>query len=315
VEHNVLADDLQKLLANLELTDNHLRIYETEPDFAERAVWDVGRPVLNETGIPLMDYLKYRSFLRELGRLFRTMRGETLCSALRTALVKWQHHGLDPELMQALMVLCITRLRTIIVPAPVEKHDDVSFLPETLARIRRRRRGPKPAWHLTPCETAADNYAFQLRGGMIPRSLSSTEEEQIAGIRLNVHCQALSDQATRDILKTMGAKQGWTIGYLNFSRRVDGRRRKMSEDRSLEVAIDRDIAVWESKGYDRQILSAIAGRSRQDADNSQPTATEAPRNAAPQFPPRVSHSTLSITYSPPVSPALDCPPPANIIPP
>jgi hypothetical protein len=265
METPVLTDALNKLLANLELTDNHLRIYETEPDFAERAVWDVGRPVLNETGIPLTDYLKYRSFLRELGRLFRTMRGETLCSALRTALVKWQHHGLDPELMEALMVLCITRLRTIIVPAPVEKHDDVCFVPETLARIRRRRRGPKPPRQLTPYETAVDNYVFQLRGGMIPKSQYGTEEEQIQGIRLNLCLQGLSDQATRDILKAMGAKQGWTIGYLNFSRRVDGRRRKMSEDRSLEVAIDRDIAVWESQGYDRQILSAIAGR---DARNS-----------------------------------------------
>jgi hypothetical protein len=262
MEQTAIADDLNKLLANLELTDNHLRIYETEPDFAERAVWDVGRPVLNETGIPLMDYLKYRSFLRELSRLYRTMRGETLCSALRTAMVKWQHHGLDPELMQALMVLCITRLRTIIVPAPVEKHDDVSFLPETLARILRKLRGPRPARQLTPYETAVDNYTFQLRGGMIPKSQYGTEEEHIQGIRLNLCLQGLSDQATRDILKAMGAKQGWTIGYLNFSRRVERRRRQHSEGPSLDKAIDREIAVWESQGYDRTILCAIVERSR-----------------------------------------------------
>lgn len=269
VELTMLADDLQKLLANLELTDNHLRIYETEPDFAERAVWDVGRPVLNETGIPLMDYMKYRSFLRELGRLFRTMRGEALCSALRTALVKWQHHGLDPKLMQALAVLCITRLRTIIEPAPVEKPPDISHICGVTARLHRRFRGikeeDKPRTlrpRFTPYETAVDNYTFQLRGGMIPKSQYGTEEEQIQGIRLNLCLQSLSDQATRDVLTAMGTKWGWTIGYLNFSRRVDKRRRQHREGPSLDVAIDREIAVWESKGYDRSILRAIAERSR-----------------------------------------------------
>jgi len=80
------------------------------PAEAEREVWDVGRPVLNATGLPLIQYQQYRWFLRELSRVLRTTPGPDIPTCVEMLLAKWVRLGLQPKMVQMLTRMACERL-------------------------------------------------------------------------------------------------------------------------------------------------------------------------------------------------------------
>ncbi|MEO0085609.1 MAG: hypothetical protein ABIK37_03160 [candidate division WOR-3 bacterium] len=68
------------------------------------AVEEQVRQVLNSAGVQTIDYIWYLNYGRELFRLSRRkgIAGESMALAAQVLLEKWQHRGLDGEVLAAI---------------------------------------------------------------------------------------------------------------------------------------------------------------------------------------------------------------------
>ena len=62
-------------------------------------------------GLPMIPYYFYRRFCRSLTAAFRKYSGERLSVELQVSIARWQANGLDPVLMQRIVVLAWDRLK------------------------------------------------------------------------------------------------------------------------------------------------------------------------------------------------------------
>jgi hypothetical protein len=87
-----------------------LSIYEMPSDLAEAAVWEIGKVLVDNQHLPMVQYNTYRWYLRELSKLLRTKTGWDLALELELCLKKWVGFCLDPAMLQALMRECYERI-------------------------------------------------------------------------------------------------------------------------------------------------------------------------------------------------------------
>ena len=99
-----------------------LSLYDMPPDLAEAAVWEIGKIVLEDRHLPLVQYNTYRWYLRELSKLLRTKTGWSLALELEIALRKWVAYQLDLGLLQVLLCECCDRIAAMS-PEQVEASD------------------------------------------------------------------------------------------------------------------------------------------------------------------------------------------------
>ena len=81
------------------------------PRQCERAMFEVGRPLLNSSGLLLVRYVIGENCIRELGRVFRRYAGRTLGRRLAELEVKYQSGGLPRGLFQNLVCSCFDALK------------------------------------------------------------------------------------------------------------------------------------------------------------------------------------------------------------
>ena len=100
-----------------------LSLYEMPADLAELAVWEIGKLLLENQGLMMVQYNQYRWFLRELAKLLRNRTGWDLALELEISLRKWAAYKLDPELLQALLCECYDHI-AVMTPDQVEIRAD-----------------------------------------------------------------------------------------------------------------------------------------------------------------------------------------------
>jgi hypothetical protein len=87
-----------------------MSLYDMPPDLAEAAVWEIGKMVLEDRHLPLVQYNTYRWYLRELSKLLRTKTGWSLALELEICLRKWVGYQLDLGMLQVLLCECCDRI-------------------------------------------------------------------------------------------------------------------------------------------------------------------------------------------------------------
>jgi hypothetical protein len=101
-----------------------LSVYEMPPDLAEAAVWEIGKIVLEDRHLPLVQYNTYRWYLREMSKLLRIKTGWSLALELEICLRKWLAYQLDLGLLQVLLCECCDRI-SAMTPGEVEEEVEV----------------------------------------------------------------------------------------------------------------------------------------------------------------------------------------------
>jgi len=98
-----LDEKTKELLDRVRHSRKTLSVYEMPSDLAEAAVWEIGKIVLEDSHLPLVQHNAFRWYLRELSKLLRTKVGWDLALELEICLRKWLAYQLDPALLQALL--------------------------------------------------------------------------------------------------------------------------------------------------------------------------------------------------------------------
>ena len=101
-----------------------LSVYEMPPDLAEAAVWEIGKIVLEDRHLPLVQYNTYRWYLREMSKLLRIKTGWSLALELEICLRKWVGYQLELGLLQVLLCECCDRIAAM-TPGEVEEKVEV----------------------------------------------------------------------------------------------------------------------------------------------------------------------------------------------
>ena len=120
-----LEPDTRKVLDRIRHSHKALSVYEMPADLAEAAVWEIGRMVLDNLQLPVVEYNQYRWFLRELSKLLRTQTGWDLALELEICLRKWLAYRLNPVLLQALVRGCYDRIGAMS-PEAIESRADAA---------------------------------------------------------------------------------------------------------------------------------------------------------------------------------------------
>jgi hypothetical protein len=119
-----LEPETRAVLDRIRHSSRVLSVYEMPADLAEAAVWEIGRVLVDNQHLPLVQYQTYRWFLREVSKLLRTRTGWSLALELEICLHKWQEYRLDPLLTQALVRECCDRIAAMS-PEEVEEKVEV----------------------------------------------------------------------------------------------------------------------------------------------------------------------------------------------
>jgi hypothetical protein len=78
-------------------------LYGSTTEAAEERLARVILPILETTGLPPVDALQYRWFMRELARIWRTRTGNDLAFFLELCLRKWAGNGLHLRSLETLV--------------------------------------------------------------------------------------------------------------------------------------------------------------------------------------------------------------------
>jgi hypothetical protein len=105
-----LEPKTRNVLDRIRHSSKFLSVYDMPADLAEAAVWEVGKALLDNLKMPMVQYNNYRWFLRELSKLLRTKTGWDLALELEICLRKWSVYLLDPKALQALLRECCDRI-------------------------------------------------------------------------------------------------------------------------------------------------------------------------------------------------------------
>ena len=105
-----LTQDVSKVLDEIRAgADNAL--YGAGPDEAEELFAKHVVSLVEGAGLPVLQTMHYRWFLRELTRLWRTRTGRDLAFHLELCIRKWVGLGLEPKTLQFLVCESYERLK------------------------------------------------------------------------------------------------------------------------------------------------------------------------------------------------------------
>jgi hypothetical protein len=115
-----------------------LSVYEMPADLAEAAVWEIGKVLVANQHLPMIQQHSYRWFLREVAKLMRTKTGWDLALELEISMRKWVAYKLDPLLMQALVRECCDRIAAM-TPDQIEERSNEETRMANQARMTEAR--------------------------------------------------------------------------------------------------------------------------------------------------------------------------------
>ena len=114
---------MESLLKPMRMSPDFNRVLEEVRSGAENALYGAGVAASDElfhthvesliagAGLPSLQVIHYRWFLREIARLWRTRQGRDLAFHLELCLRKWVNLGLEPRTLQFLICEAHTRLK------------------------------------------------------------------------------------------------------------------------------------------------------------------------------------------------------------
>lgn len=120
-----LEPETRAVLDRIRHSSKVLSIFEMPADLAEAAVWEIGRALVDNQHLPMIQQHSYRWFLREVAKLLRTKTGWDLALELEIALRKWVGYKVDSLLTQALLRECCERIAAM-TPEEVEERQELT---------------------------------------------------------------------------------------------------------------------------------------------------------------------------------------------
>jgi hypothetical protein len=129
-----LSPETRDVLDRIRHSSKFLSIFEMPSDLAEAAVWEIGKIVLADRGLPLVQHNGYRWYLRELSKLLRTKTEWDLALEMEICLRKWAAYRLDSELLQTLLRECYDRIGAM-TPEQIEENPKPEVRITTEARM------------------------------------------------------------------------------------------------------------------------------------------------------------------------------------
>jgi hypothetical protein len=145
-----LSPDVDRILQEIRAgTENALygaSSAESEELFAKHVL-----SLVEGAGLPVLQVMHYRWFLRELARLWRTRQGRDLAFHLELCIRKWVSLGLEPRTLQFLVSEAHERLKAHSLATKARNHEGgdavVSPIPESGQSVESVdvRSGPGPA--------------------------------------------------------------------------------------------------------------------------------------------------------------------------
>jgi len=97
-------------------------LYGAEPDKSEELFAKHVVSLVEGAGLPVLQVMHYRWFLRELSRLWRTRKGRDLAFHLELCIRKWVGLGLEPKTLQFLVCESHERLKAQSLTTKTPSH-------------------------------------------------------------------------------------------------------------------------------------------------------------------------------------------------
>ena len=117
-----LGQDVSKVLDEIRAgADNAL--YGAGPGEAEELFAKHVVSLVEGAGLPVLQTMHYRWFLRELARLWRTRTGRDLAFHLELCIRKWVGLGLEPKTLQFLVCEAHERLKAPGLTTKAQRHE------------------------------------------------------------------------------------------------------------------------------------------------------------------------------------------------
>jgi hypothetical protein len=126
---------MESLLKPVTLTQNVTRVLDEIRAGAENALYGAGSveseklfhkhvaSLVEGAGLPVLQEMHYRWFLRELARLWRTRKGRDLAFHLELCIRKWVGLGLEPRTLQFLICEAHERLKAQSLATKTRNHE------------------------------------------------------------------------------------------------------------------------------------------------------------------------------------------------
>ena len=102
----VLTSATGDVLAFIRRTEFPLSVYGRSAARVEPMVREQADRRISRFGVPVHEVNIYRRYVTEMLKAFRTETGEPLAAALEICVRKWTNLGLEPELLQQLLLDC-----------------------------------------------------------------------------------------------------------------------------------------------------------------------------------------------------------------
>jgi hypothetical protein len=235
-----LTAEARDVLAFIRHTEFPLSVYGR----SAARVWPMVRGQVDRRissfGVPVHEVNIYRRYVTEMLKAFRTETGEPLARALELSVRKWTNLGLQPELLQQLLLDCHRKF-----------HSTGHQMPRAKPLVPAKKPGPKLR------RKHRRTYAEALAKGRTSRRPAATIEEQSAR-----HAEGIA--RNRDISRKLAALlkdrkiPGQEFVHYNAFAQKLGRLTRKHGGKTLQLAASDLIDLYEAKTLDADTLRAIS---------------------------------------------------------
>ncbi len=118
-----LSQDVSKVLDEIRAGAENA-LYGAGPDVSEELFAKHVVSLVEGAGLPVLQTMHYRWFLRELARLWRTRTGRDLAFHLELCIRKWVGLGLEPKTLQFLVCEAHERLKAQSLTTKTQRHEE-----------------------------------------------------------------------------------------------------------------------------------------------------------------------------------------------
>jgi hypothetical protein len=239
MRHLSLAAQTDAVLAFIRRTEFPLSVYGR----SAARVWPMVRGQVDRRissfGVPVHEVNIYRRYVTEMLKAFRTETGEPLTRALELCVRKWTNLGLEPELLQQLLLDCHTKF-----------HATGHQLPRAKTVVPARKPGPRPR------RKHRRTYAEALAKGHTSRRPAATIEEQSAHHAEGIARNRDISRKLAALLKDRRIPGQEFIRYNAFAQKL-GRLTRKHRGKTLQMAASNLIDLYEAKQLDPEVLAKI----------------------------------------------------------
>jgi hypothetical protein len=235
-----LTAEARDVLAFIRRTEFPLSVYGRSAARVEPMVREQVDQRISRFGVPVHEVNIYRRYVTEMLKAFRTETGEPLAAALEICVRKWTNLGLEPELLQQLIIDCHRKFHATGHQLPRAKPLVPAKKPGPGLRRKHRR-----------------TYAEALSKGRTSRGPAATIEEQSARHAAGVARNRDISQRLALLFKDRKLPGQEFIHYNAFAQKL-GRLTRQHGGKTLQLAAADLVDYYEAKSLDGDTLRAIA---------------------------------------------------------